>query len=125
MELQEFIASTLTSIAKGIETANERLQGSAAIVNPPGVFVTDKSSSSYGTYRSDLGAHPPVHLVHFDVAVVASEGEEASGGFGIAIAAVAFGARDRHEEKQAQHSRISFGIPLLLPPGERPEDFPT
>jgi hypothetical protein len=60
-----------------------------------------------------------VHLIEFNVAVVATDGKETGGGVGLKVlGAVDLGAKGASSSKQSTESRLKFSIPVALPRSE-------
>ena len=98
MELEQFIATALIGIAKGVRTAN---MGTQDFV--PGHQLFFVEPASYYKDRSD-------GWIKFDIAVTASSEDSATGGGGIKVLSVGLtGAKEVRESSQIA-SRITFGI---------------
>ena len=121
MNLSQFIQQSLCEICEGIENANKRLKqiGSEAVVNPEKTQPFDTGQQFYGILKPDQQLYPSVHLIKFNVAVFAQEGEEAKGGIGVVVASIALGSQARSEQKSGSETRLEFGIPILLPQGRK------
>lgn len=117
MNLEDFIAQSLSQIAKGIDKANEELKDSLAIVSPRGVTEVQRESR-YGTLRVAENAYLKVHEINFDVAVTAAEGSEVKGGLGITVGAVSIGGLGKENQTNTSVSRIQFSVPMVLPQSE-------
>lgn len=116
MNLEDFIAQSLSQIAKGIEKANQELADSRAIVSPKNIKgVSKNNSSTYGMLKTDEDEWAVVQEIEFDVAVTASQGKEAKAGAGISVGAITLGATGKEDNKSSSVSRIKFSIPMLLP----------
>ncbi|WP_100641530.1 hypothetical protein [Marinobacter salexigens] len=117
MNLEDFIAQSLSQIAKGIDKANEELSDSLAVVSPRGVKDVHRESR-YGSLKVGEGTWLKVHEINFDVAVTAAEGSEARGGLGITVGAVTLGASGKENYTNTSVSRIQFSVPMVLPQAE-------
>ena len=116
MNLEDFIAQSLSQIAKGIEKANDELSDSKAIVSPKNITgVLKNHPSTYGTLKLSNDEWSVVQNIEFDVAVTASQGSEAKAGAGISVGAITLGATGKEDNKNTSVSRMRFSIPMLLP----------
>lgn len=115
MNLEDFIAQSLSQIARGIEKANNDLKDSQAIVNPPGIskaVVSEKGG--YGSVEID-GYYVDVHEIIFDVSVSVIDSNESGGKLGISVAGIYLGAQEKENQSNTSVSRIQFSIPMALP----------
>ena len=120
MNLEDFIAQSLSQIAKGIEKANDELSASKAIVSPKNIKDVQKNNpSTFGKLELRNGEWSVVQNIEFDVAVTASQGSEAKAGAGISVGAITLGATGKEDNKNTSVSRIKFSIPMLLPLHEK------
>ena len=118
MNLEDFIAQSLSQIAKGIEKANNELVDSMAIVNPSG--ISRPLVSEHGAYGAvDInGSYVDVHEIKFDVSVSVIDSNEHGGGLGISVAGISLGAQGKENQSNTSISRIQFSIPMALPRAE-------
>ena len=111
MKLKEFIINALTDITSAIKDCQQDVEN-GAIFAP----TNTKADNRINTPNGDLS----VSEINFDVAVtVSSENSDGvSGGGGINVLGVTFGAKGSSEDKvvEATASRIKFSIPLVYPP---------
>ena len=119
MELKEFISQTLVQVAEGISEANQQLQNSDAVVNPPNVSVSRSSDSQvYGTIKRNYQSEfTPVQKIDFDVSVTATKGTETNGGIKIGIGTIGLGSEGRSENENQASNRIKFSVPMVMPYG--------
>ena len=117
MNLQEFIAESLSQIVNGVIQAQDAVAktNSGARVVPLMRGTTD--STSIGAAEGDGGQ--PTYPVEFDVVVSANNGTATKGGIGIFVGAIALGSHGQSDNKNAQETRLRFKVPLLLPPRGR------
>jgi hypothetical protein len=107
MQLDDFIASTLTQIVAGIRRAQEGVAQHGAIINPQveGKSAGDLDPSTM-TFRKN---------VEFDVAVTVAK----TTGSGAGLKVAAFGMGGNLEGKSDQHhsavSRIKFSVLCVFP----------
>ena len=118
MELNEFVAETLTQIIDGVRQAQEKLSTSEeppqqrGSINPP--LSTSQGVLQEKGYR--ISSHGTVvQNVDFDVAVTASEGVEAQAGAGILVAAIGLGAKGGTSSESVAVNRIKFQVQVSLP----------
>lgn len=111
MELKEFIVNALTDITGAIKDCQENIDN-GAIFAP----TNTKAENKINTPTGEL----VVSEIAFDVAVTASSEntDGVSGGGGINVLSLNFGAKASTEDKavEATTSRIKFSIPLIYPP---------
>lgn len=111
MELKEFIINALTDITEAIKDCQQNVDN-GAIFAP----TNTKADNRINTPNGELS----VSEINFDVAVtVSSENSDGvSGGGGINVLGVNFGAKGSAEDKivEATASRIKFAIPVVYPP---------
>lgn len=112
VKLEDFVANSLVQIVRGVEKAQEQLDGSDAKVSPSMQTLADKNSIGRADGADNL---QPVYNVTFDVAVVGTEDEKTAGGVGVVLGAFALGSKGESSEGTAQTSRIQFKVPILLP----------
>jgi hypothetical protein len=123
MQLHEFITETLSQIAKGVGDANQKLQGTSAIVNPRHVnYNTNENIRAYGWLTEKKEKLRAVHLVEFDIAVTATDGKENKGGIGVALGSIGLGTARKEEYERVAQNRISFSIPMVYPNEIEPEN---
>lgn len=118
MELKDFIRETFVQISKGIEEANTELQDSSAIINPNNVYVNAENRQNYGRLSKSKEYNRIIETVDFDVAVTASDENEAGGKFGIKVGSIELGANGKQTESSKAESRIKFKIPMVFPSAE-------
>lgn len=102
MNLQSFVEKSIVEIVNGIANAQQSLVTSGAIINP---------------FLSGVNGHP-IEKIKFDVAVEASTGSETKGGGSINVLGGFMRAKGEIglSEKENTVSRISFTVPVCLPP---------
>ncbi|MGR5144768.1 hypothetical protein ACQKPX_24260 [Photobacterium sp. DNB23_23_1] len=113
MNLEEFIAQSLSQIARGIEKANETLEDSQALVSPEGVIDVTKDSA-YGSINVE-NTWLKVHNIQFDIAVTVVEGSESGGKLGVSVGGLSIGVNGKENQANTSASRIQFSVPMLLP----------
>ena len=117
IELKDFIAQALVQVAKGIEQANQALEGTDAAVVPKNACVNQANSRDalYGWIEPKEKFKRTVYAIDFDVAVTAQEGKGTKGGIGIVIGAIGLGSQGQSDQKSEVISRIRFKIPMTYP----------
>jgi len=110
MQLDEFVRETLTQIVTGANQANEKLKPEGALAFPS-YSIDDNGRLLYNSGKWI----PTIATIKFDVAVTVGEEQGKSGGVGVAIANVGFGAKRTEGSSNTSVSRVSFEIPILLP----------
>lgn len=113
MELKEFITNALTDITSAIKDCQQNIDNGATFAP-----TNTKADNRISTTNGDL----TVSEIVFDVAVSASSenSDGVSGGGGINVLSLNFGAKASSEDKavEAITSRIKFSIPVIYPPTE-------
>ena len=115
MNLQEFVAESLSQIVLGVKQAQSSVAATGARVAP--LMRTTIDKESIGQAEGDGGQ--PVYAVDFDVVVMAAAGKGTKGGIGVVVGAIGLGSQGQSESKIGHESRIRFKVPLLLPPQPR------
>ena len=110
MQLDEFIKKTLVQVVQGVATAQQEVSESGAKVNPVDVmYYRDGKTTSF--------AGSSVQDVQFDVALTEMEGTGTEGGIGVFLGGIGLGSKGKSETQSTSLTRISFSVPLMLPPG--------
>ncbi|HEG44492.1 MAG TPA: hypothetical protein ENH94_10640 [Phycisphaerales bacterium] len=118
MNLKEFIKETITEISGAISECNAELTDDGTIVNPKNVSgASIEFGKIYGYLEKGKDYKRPVHLVHFDVAVTATDKTGKKGGIGIAVGSIGLGAQGKSEAENVSFSKLTFSIPVALPVG--------
>jgi hypothetical protein len=117
MELSDFVAQALTGIAEGVVQAQDALASVDAKVNPQVSNILPKGEKNYEVFGWAEGeGRNPILLVSFDVAVTATKGTKTKGGIGVVAGVLSLGSSGATDKSETAISRLSFKIPLLLPP---------
>jgi hypothetical protein len=116
IRLEDFVSQTIKEIINGVAAAQQHAKTKDAMVNPLGLnFRADQ-----GVVRLYDGETGQIaQEVHFDVAVTASEGTETKGGVGVFVGAFGLGSQGKTGREKSIVSRITFDVPVLLPPQQR------
>src|SRR6266513_971279 len=113
MDLEEFVSSALTQIARGISKAQSDAANTGAWINPAGRMV---SAEPGGTIEVDENILSRLDNVQFDVAVTASDEQRADAKAGLKIAVLAgLGASGSVSYQNAAVSRVQFRVPVVWP----------
>lgn len=108
MDLKEFTKETLIQIVQGVEEANAELAEKHAHVTSHAV-----KNSSGGILIEENFTNAVE--VEFDVAVTATETNDAKGGGGIKVAQIIHGGIETSKSTENQSiSRVRFSLPLVL-----------
>src|SRR5262245_35664229 len=119
MDLEDFVATALTQIARGIQKAQAEAADTGAWINPiaagypepklgPGIEVADRIFSV-------------IHNVEFDVALTATDRKEGDVKGGIKVFAAELGGSGKLASEDSTVSRLQFKVPVAWP-GTRRED---
>ena len=108
MELQHFIAMTLSQIVHGISDARLHLGDLGEHVNPE-ITSHTQIVHTQGKLKSNGRL---VHFIDFDVAVAVTSSQSASGGATIGV--VSTGGNETSSTTTGQN-RIRFSVPITLP----------
>lgn len=108
MDIKDFVENTLLQIVQGVNSANEKLKDTGAIISSKNVRPL-REGTTYNSSTSDL-----VNLIEFDIAVTVNEKDTANGGMGIKIAGISIGGGLQNETANQSISKIKFSIPLTL-----------
>lgn len=115
MDLEDFIASTLAQIARGVERAQENVVGE----NGPWVSPLGSNMPTLqGMALMPTGTpHERVYLqnVSFDVAVTVSDKIEGKAEGGIKVMSIGASAGGSKSNENTSASRVQFNVPLVLP----------
>ncbi len=103
MELDEFVASVLTRITKGVSESADEIEKLGGVVNPK--WLKGKEP----LYRTGRGQR--IHKIEFDVAVVTEDTTEGVG----KVSVLGSGVLGGLSSKDTTVSRIRFSVGLALP----------
>ncbi len=113
MDLKTFVEETLCQIAEGIQGAQKRLEGTGAIINPYYVVRSNGKERlvdpAQGFEQKDL------QTVSFDIALSATKGGKAGGGFAVTVLAANLNAGAHKESSDSSVSRVRFEVTVDLP----------
>lgn len=114
VDLEDFIAQTLSQIMRGVRTAQHSTEGNArtemmAVINP---------AEQVGDPRHVDGR--PIDTVDFDVAVTTTVSQDGETMGGIKVLGIGIGGSSKEEQSHTSVSRIKFSVPAFLPTQEYP-----
>ncbi|MGD0059586.1 MAG: hypothetical protein ABSD58_09235 [Verrucomicrobiia bacterium] len=107
MNVEEFVAETLTQIANGVFKAKQPVNTAGGTVNPGNI--------ARGDIRMVDHNGMPVDVISFDIAVAVSEEKQSSGKMGLSVMTVGAGIQGQSTSSSSSVSRIKFSVPLRLP----------
>lgn len=113
MNLEDFIAETLTQIVGGISKAQGKIESYGAEVNPKMQSNSTVNSALGLIYTGQPGIY--AQLVQFDVALTVKEGTGTKGGIGIASGIVNLGSSGQSTNENTSVNQVKFAVPLALP----------
>jgi hypothetical protein len=114
MQLEEFIASTLAQIVRGVKRAQEEtIDDYGPWVSPVGRKMPPLPDMAL----LPMGNNEQVYLqnVGFDVAITASDKVEGDTKGGVRVLGVGLSGGASVENKNTSASRVQFNVPLVLP----------
>ena len=118
IQLKDFISESIKQIIQGVQSAQNFAKKNNATVAPAGVYGV---SAEYTSQLGIIGKGEDYLIpVDFDIAVTASESEEASGGVGVLVSVLGVSVRGKSEETSSTISRIKFIVPISLPKQGKP-----
>jgi hypothetical protein len=112
MDLENFVANSLTQIAAGIKKAQERAAATGAWINPAGRLAKRPDGVLIAT---DTDANAYLTDVQFDVAVTVADEKEAGAGAGLRVMGAQLGAKANTKFENAIVSRVQFTVPVAWP----------
>lgn len=113
MNLDEFVALSLSQIAKGIDKANGELEGSRAFISPCEVTGVSKDNK-YGSIQVGE-SYLKVTEIKFDVSLTVVENSESGGKLGVSMGGFSISAAGKENQGNTSASRIQFSVPMVLP----------
>ena len=111
MDLREFVRETLVQIVGGVVDARDPVVEKGGDINPVGGNFDQKSLGG----RQWDWRRGAAQNVEFDVALTASDKEDAKGGIGVFFGAMGIGTQISSENAYSSMTRVKFSVPLLLP----------
>ncbi|MBN1904069.1 MAG: hypothetical protein JW927_03135 [Deltaproteobacteria bacterium] len=120
MELKQFISEALSSIVEGVVGAQSKTKNLGAFVNPGNLMKTSSEISKDVIW--DNRTNNVARLISFDIAVTVEEGTKTNAKIGVVAGFLSLGAGGASENKQLAVSRIQFGVPVLLPTLDLPNE---
>ncbi|MEF8792811.1 trypco2 family protein [Thiohalorhabdus sp.] len=104
MELQEFVANSLSEIARGVQDAIQQINEDG---REPAVYINPRPEQ-YSPFNEP-------ERVSFDIAVTASEKASGGGKAGISVVGLELGGGGEKGIENTSVSRIQFSIPVSMP----------
>lgn len=114
MDLEQFVASALTQITKGIISAQDQTLETGVVINPTTQYG-NPVHSSITRGQGIKGGNEIVQVVKFDLAVTVADASKANAGGGIQVLGMNLGGGVGTEASSTSQSQISFSIPVLWP----------
>jgi hypothetical protein len=111
LELNEFVAQTLSQIASGVKEAQSSAKSVGAVINPH-FNTTWSEAGQHGFLNS---SHGFASIVEFDVALTVTAGTGTKGGIGVFAGAVTLGSSGQSQNEHSTVSRVKFSVPVVLP----------
>jgi len=123
IQLKDFIRETLIQITHGVREAQEQLAETGAIISPRSIEPSPDDPKVFGFLcpkeQAGISFRPIVHLVKFDVAVLATEKSESGGKVGVSVLSLSADFGGGSHGNKTSESRIQFNIPVVLPTTDR------
>lgn len=116
MNLEEFVAESLTQIVNGIVKAQAGVSDTPALINPH----MRSTSGEHTIGEAEGRGGQPVSYVAFDVAVTTTKATGTKSGIGILVGSIGLGSQGKTDKSKGSESRIQFKIPVLLPSHRKP-----
>lgn len=111
MDLKDFTKQTLIQIVEGAAEANEVLGKHNAFI--PDTNIYNKDECYYAVDKEKIKRK--IVTVDFDVAITATESEEANGGASLKVASLlCLGGGTENRTENQTISRIKYTLPLVL-----------
>lgn len=114
MDLQDFVAQTLTQIIGGVKQAQAEAVGLQADVNPH----LSSSAEQAGKLGFFWAGGRAVQVVHFEIDLMVVEGTGTKGAIGVFVGAIGLGSSGQSTAENRSSSRIRFVVPIALPQSE-------
>lgn len=119
IQLKDFVSESLKQIIQGVQSAQDFAEENQAKVAPAGIYGT---TPEYAAQLGIIGKGEDYLIpIDFNIAVTASESEEASGGIGVLVSVLGASVKGKSEETSSTVSRIKFIIPISLPKQGNPK----
>ena len=110
IQLDEFVAATLTQILSGVFSAQEQIDDTGAKINPVGIVMTSDRGGFIGTENEKLIPE----WIEFDIAVTASESAKKEGKVGANVAVLGAAIQGKTDISASSVNRIKFSIPVIF-----------
>ena len=110
-ELGNYVSHVLTEIVNGVVDAQSKVSHLEAKINPSGLSVTGGSSNiTLKTTDANIAS-----FVEFDIRLTAESKTSGEAGFKLSILKLGGHAKAEGEDKQANHHKVKFQVPVLFP----------
>lgn len=119
MQLDDFIASTLSQIVSGVKQARERTGLSDLGGRPSHVPAINRENPDVVLMGAGKAA---AQAIRFDVALTVTESAGMSAKVGVVSGLINGGVSGNEDAKNTSVSRVQFAIPLTLPEEESVEE---
>ena len=110
MDLEDFVAQSLTSLIRGVQKAQDELANSEAVINPEG--------TAQRIALQEYTTPPRFPEIEFEVGVVVSKAAGGKAGFKVSVPSFSLDAGADGSHSTAVTNRLRFSIPVMLPPGQ-------
>ena len=115
MELKEFVANSLTQVIDGISEAQKLSQKGGALINPRGIRIDELGKPLWREDYNDPDFTKFGQILEFDVAVSASESDQAEGKIRVSALVLDDGVGGDVDTSSRTVSRIIFSAPVFSP----------
>ncbi len=112
MNVQEFVAEVIISVAEGVRNAQESGKELGLTVNPAARVFFDPDSKQLGK-----GAWPVGCKIRFDIAVTTVADKTQGGKAGLTVFGLGLGGEVASGQSNTHVSRVCFDVPVILPKG--------
>lgn len=115
MDLEDFIAETVTSIARGIVKG----QADANVGDYVAPLIKGEKRQDFGTFHLKNDDNSQATIIEFDIAIGVSAAREAGGSVSgkarLFVVDVEFGGEGAGSTERSSSHRIKFAVPLTIP----------
>ena len=115
IELQDFVAQSLTQIINGVKQAQSAIGNSGGEINPALHKLNPNSANLIGWQQIGIYPDAIVYSVDFDLALTTSVGDGTKAGIGVFSGIFGAGAQTQISKEELQLSRLKFSVPISLP----------
>ena len=115
MELKDFVTTSLTQIIDGIVEAQKHAKANGAFINPRALQYNQNGKPYWLEEYDDPDNRHQGQILHFDVAVSASESDQAEGKIRVSALVLDVGVGGEVDTTTSTISRLKFSIPVFFP----------